>query len=211
MAKIDDYRKAIELGKKDLEGKTPEQIAQQSGADFALNPRGGATLTLDFLHRKVAITWPELDFSFIGSDKHVPVQQQILLLHYLNGTDGSRITGEWISYQEVPDGRFYLNAFLKRARNPMVQAFGNQPELLVELATAALGARPFDRGDFSVVVRALPMVPVALILWKGDEEFLPEGNIVFDANIPHILSADDIAWLAGMIVYPLALAFTHKC
>ena len=86
----------------------------------------------------------------------------------------------------------------------MVQAFGNQPELLVELATEALGARPFDRGDFSVVVRALPMVPVALILWKGDEEFLPEGNILFDANIPHILSADDITWLAGMIVYPLA-------
>jgi hypothetical protein len=44
---------------------------------------------------------------------------------------------------------------------------------------------------------------VALIIWKGDEEFPPEGNILFDRNILKMLSAEDIAWLSGMIVYPL--------
>jgi len=62
---------------------------------------------------------------------------------------------------------------------------------------------PFDQGDHSVVVRAFPLVPVALILWEGDDEFPPEGNLLFDRSISHILSAEDIAWLAGMIVYPI--------
>jgi hypothetical protein len=85
----------------------------------------------------------------------------------------------------------------------MVQGFGHRPELLAKLATEAYGARPLNEGDVSVEVQALPMVPVALILWKGDDEFPPEGTILFDRSVSGILSAEDIAWLAGMIIYPL--------
>jgi hypothetical protein len=203
MARIDDYRKAVELGRKDLAGKDPRLIADLAGANFVLDSGGMKALTLDFLNRDAAISWPSLEISFKGSEEEVPIQQQVLLLHYLNGCKGSRIFGEWIAYQEVPDGKFYLDAFLKRAKIPMVQAFGNRPEVLIKLATESLGATPFDYGDLSVKIRALPMVPVALILWKGDEEFPPEGNILFDRSISDIFSAEDIAWLAGMVIYPL--------
>ena len=203
MARIDDYIKAVELGKKALEGKNPEQIAGFSGAGFEKDSEERPLLNLNFLGKEVAVNWPELGCSFKGSGEEVPIQQQVLLLHYLIGCKGAKITGEWIAYQEVPDGKFYLDAFLRRAKNPMLQAFGSQPELLVELAKKAYGATPFDRGDLSVLVQALPLVPVALILWKEDEEFPPEGNILFDKCIREILSAEDIAWLAGMIVYPL--------
>jgi hypothetical protein len=203
MPRIDDYKKAVELGKRELKDKNPKRIADLSGAGFETNSDGNAILTLSFLGRQVSITWPDLDIVFTESGEAVPIQQEVLLLHYLNGSKGSRITGQWIAYQEMPDGRFYLDAFLRRAKIPMVQGFGNQPELLVKLATDAYGARPLDQGDISVVVQAFPMVPVALILWKGDEEFPPEGTILFDRNISDILSAEDIAWLAGMIIYPL--------
>jgi hypothetical protein len=203
MARIDDYKKAVELGKNELADKNPKRIASLSGADFEADSKGGALLTLDFLGKKVLITWADLGFSFKGSEEEVPIQQQVLLLHYLSGCRGAAISGEWISYKEVPDGKFYLDAFLRRAKNPMVQGFGTQPELLVTLAQEAYGARPFDQGDLSVVVQALPMVPVALILWKEDDEFPPEGNILFDRSVSEILSAEDIAWLAGMVVYPL--------
>jgi hypothetical protein len=203
MPRIDDYKKAVELGKKELKDKNPKRIADLSGAGFETNSDGNAILTLNFLGRQVSITWPELDLVYTDSGEEMPLQQQVLLLHYLNGSKGLRVTGQWIAYQEVPDGRFYLDAFLRRAKIPMVQGFGEQPELLLKLATEAYDARPLDQGDISVVVQAFPMVPVALILWKGDEEFPPEGTILFDRNISHILSAEDIAWLAGMIIYPL--------
>jgi hypothetical protein len=129
-----------------------------------------------------------------------------LILHYLNGacvSNGAAITGEWTSFQDVPDGRFYMDAFIKRAKEPLLRTFGNNPRRMVDLATNAFGASPLDYGDFSVVVKALPLAPIALVLWEGDEEFLSEGNILFDKNISMILSAEDIAWLAGMVVYPL--------
>jgi hypothetical protein len=104
----------------------------------------------------------------------------------------------------VPDGKFYLDAFHRRAKVPLIQAFGSQPERLLTLAGKAYGAVPLNQGDVSVKVQALPAIAVALILWQGDEEFPPDGNILFDRSIINILSAEDIAWLAGMIVYPLA-------
>jgi hypothetical protein len=203
MARIDDYRAALKLGKEALADKNPKRIADRSGAIFKQDSEGRATLTLDFLNRKVIITCPNFDISFAESGDEVPIQQQVLLLHYLIGAKGSAISGQWIAYQEVPDGKFYLDAFLRRAKNPMVQGFGKQPELLVKLTKEVYGAKPFDQGDISVVVQALPLVPVALILWKGDDEFPPEGTILFDRSVSDILSAEDIAWLAGMIIYPL--------
>jgi len=206
MPRIDDYKQALELGRKELADKNPDLLASSSGAVIEMDKQGNSVLCLNFLNSEIIFSWPALEVARRGSDTELPIQQQILLLHYLHGawaSSGAGITGEWISFQEVPDGKFYLDAFHRRAKNPMVQAFGHRPALLVKLAGEIFGAEPSDQGDVSVLVKALPLVPVALIIWKGDEEFPPEGNILFDRNILQMLSAEDIAWLSGMIVYPL--------
>ncbi|MFZ0447918.1 MAG: DUF3786 domain-containing protein [Desulfatiglandaceae bacterium] len=203
MARIDDYKKAVQLGKGALEGENPKRIADRSGAVFQEDGEGLITLVLPFLNRDIAISWPELEFSFKSTGEEVPIQQQVLIFHYLNGAKGAKVKGEWVAYQEVPDGKFYLDAFLRRAKIPLVNAFGKQPEKLLPVTREVYGARPLDHGDHSVVVQALPRVPVALILWEGDDEFPPEGNLLFDRSISKILSAEDIAWLAGMIIYPI--------
>ncbi len=203
MARVDDYLKALEIGKEKLLGKDPEQIATHSGAVYVAGEHEKKAISLMFLNRQVDISWPELDFSYHKGDGEVPIQQQVLLLHYLNLAEGNDVSGEWIAYQEVPDGKFYLDAFLRRAKIPMVQGFGQKPELLVKLATDVYGATPLEQGDVAVRIDALPLVSVALILWKGDDEFPPEGTILFDRTVSRCLSAEDIAWLAGMIIYPL--------
>jgi hypothetical protein len=206
MARIDDYNQAFELGKKGLSDKAPDLLAQYSGCEIEGDAAGKPQLILGFLNRPIVISWPDLDFKYRNSAEDLQIQQKVLLVHYLSGawaSKGAPLTGKWIAYQEVPDGRFYLDAFLKRAKNPLLKGFGEHPELLEELAARTFGAEPSDHGDVSVVIRVLPLVPMVLLLWKGDEEFPPEGNILFDRNIPRLFSAEDIAWLAGMAVYPL--------
>ena len=203
MARIDDYITAVSLGKKELAGKDPKQIARRSGAIYVEETNGKTNLSIQFLNRKINISWPELDFAYRLDSNEVPIQQQVLLLHYLNLIEDVEISGEWIAYQEVPDGKFYLDAFIRRAKNPMVQGFGNNPKLMVKLTTEVYGATPMAQGDQAVKIQALPLIPVALILWEGDDEFTPEGTILFDRTVSQILSAEDIAWLAGMIIYPL--------
>jgi hypothetical protein len=206
MPRIDDYKQALKLASAQLTDKAPERLASLSGAVIGRDKEGRKELILDALNQKVRITWPDFAFSSEKAEAEIPIQQQILYLHYLCGalsSSGAKATGEWISFQEIPDGRFYMDAFQRRAKNPMVMTFGENPGLLLKVATELYGAAPFNQGDVSVVVRALPLVPIALILWKGDEEFPPEGNVLFDRSVIGILSAEDIAWLSGMVVYPM--------
>ena len=206
MPRIDDYQQALELSKKEISEKNPDLLAGYTGAQIQRDDRGNVSFSLDFLNQKIRSPWPDLQFSNEASGEELPIQQQILLMHYLVGAwnaHGAGVTGEWIAFQDVPDGRFYLDAFMKRAKVPMLSTFGQNPELLKELAGNVYGATVLEHGDISMEVKALPLVPVALIIWRGDDEFPPEGNLLFDQNIISIFSAEDIAWLAGMVVYPL--------
>jgi hypothetical protein len=204
MARVDDFFMARAISKKELSDKDINAISLFSGA--GLGGDQNKSLFIRFLSRDVVISWPEMEFSYHGSEKEVPIQDQVLLLHYLKGafiSGSGRNAGEWVSFQDLPDGRFYMDAFLKRAKDPLLKTFGPNPESLVELASRIYDASPSEFGDISVVIKALPLVPIVLMLWRGDEEFPPDGNILFDRGISGLLSAEDTSWLAGAVVYPL--------
>jgi hypothetical protein len=206
MARIDDFKQAKELSKKELLTLDPEFIARYAGAEIVKDGSKTEALNLQFLNRKLIISWPNMEFSYEEGDGEISIQQQAFLLHYLIGACSSRcaeISGEWVSYQDIPDGRFYMDAFIKRAKDPLIKTFGFMAEKMVEIASKAYNAESLDLGDRSVKVNALPLVPVALLIWEGDEEFPPDGNLLFDKTISGILSAEDIAALAGMVVYPM--------
>jgi len=206
MARIDDFKQAKELSKKELLQFNPEFIAEYSGAELINSDNEINALSLKFLNRDINISWPEMEISYAEGDGEISIQQQAFLLHYLNGACSSKCTemsGEWVSYQDIPDGRFYMDAFIKRAKEPLINTFGLKASRMVEIASKAYNASALDLGDYSVKVNALPIVPVALLIWEGDEEFPPDGNLLFDKTISDILSAEDIATLAGMVVYPM--------
>jgi len=204
MPRIDDYNQALDIGIKTLLESDPDFIAGLSGSEFHSEGQENHYLCLKFLNNTIHIRWPDISFTVPDSESEIPIQQKILILHYLNGTrTGTKLSGEWIGFQEIPDGRFYLDAFTKRAKIPLINGFGDQPERLREIAAMAYDAKPFDHGDQSVLIQAFPRVPLALIIWKGDDEFPPDGNILFDRSVSNILSAEDVAWLSGMVVYPL--------
>ena len=65
------------------------------------------------------------------------------------------------------------------------------------------GGTAVEAGDAAFEFTVFPHVPTQLILHAGDEEFPPEANILFDDSIGTILSPEDVAWMAGMVVYRL--------
>jgi len=203
MPRVDDYYTAADLSRDDLRKRETEQVAKAAGAELVKERTGEMRLDIDFLGRSCTAAWSDLVFRDRQSGKDLTPQEQVLILHYLAGAQGNVLTGKWISYQEIPDGRFYMDAFVRRAKNPLVGTFGSKTELLRDLALSAYGASPFDHGDVSVLFHAFPYVPVVFIIWEGDDEFPPDGNILFDESVSQVLSAEDAAWLAGMAVYPL--------
>lgn len=166
----------------------------------ALN--GREILTVQYLDRAYKITLPEISVSFQDSAAAVPLRDKILVLHYFIQAKGTPVTQKWITYKDFPEGAVYFPTFYKRAIKPWVERFGQCPEKLLDAARTLEGQK-IDFGSFGVVIPAFKRVPVALVLWQGDEEFPPEGNILFDSNISDYLTTDDINVLCQTIAWRL--------
>jgi hypothetical protein len=141
----------------------------------------------------------------VVGDTQIPLTEQILILHYLRGCTGEPLSGHSIDFREVPEGGFYWSAFVSRAKKPLLETFGHDLDLYLQVAQM-LGGEPQGLGDAAARFLAFPLVPVTHVLWRGDEEFPPEASILFDVTITQHLSTEDIAALAGASVYRLMAA-----
>jgi hypothetical protein len=202
MPRIDDYIKSLELAKEEFQNRNPHHVCRASGAVCIEEGKHLNGIRLMFLNHPVTIGWPEIEFKQ-ESGEEFPIKQKILVLHYLNGVSMKGLTGSLISYKDIPSARFYLDAFNRRVKDPLIQVFGQHPDRLPPIAKDLFGATAGSLGDVSVEIQAFPKVTVTLVIWKADEEFPSDATIIFDSSIGDILSAEDITELASHIVYPL--------
>ena len=171
---------------------------RKSGARY-LEPN---EIVINYLNQPYHITFPDIEILLEGTDTKVSLRDKILILHYFTEAKGALVTGKLIAYKQLPGGISYFPAFYKRAINPFVNHFGQNLELLIK-AAAKFGGRESDHGDVSVTVNAFDHVPITLVLWRGDEELAPNGNILFDASISDYLSTEDVTVLTETLIWKL--------
>ena len=159
-------------------------------------------ILLEYLNKPYQITFPNIDISLIGSEEEIPLRDKILILHYLTLAQGTPLTNKLIAYKELPEGANYFPTFSKRAIKPLIDHFGKEPRLLLDVAHK-LGGDKAEYGDVSVTINAFSHVAITLVLWQGDEEFAPAGNILFDSSISDYLSTEDINVLCETISWKL--------
>jgi len=195
------YELACRLAAEQLTGIDDiEQQCRQCDAQYLDAQRA---ITLDYLNRPYLVTLPDAEISIMNKeDEEVPLRDKILILHYLTVARGTPLTGKLIAYQELPEGTNYFPTFYQRSIKPLADCFGGEPQRLLAVAEA-LGGRKADYGDAAVTVNAFPRVPLTLVLWRGDDEFAAEGNILFDHTIPDYLPVEDIIVLSETIVRKL--------
>ena len=157
---------------------------------------------LDYLNKTYRISVPDGTINFEAGNEEVPIKDKILILDYFTRAKGTPLTGKTITYKELHDGLNYFSVFASRTINPIVNYFGENPERLPDTATA-LGGRIAEPGDVSVTIDAFPRVPITIVLWRGDNEFAPEGSILFDSTVADYLSNDDIHTLCENITWSL--------
>ena len=121
MPRIDDYINARKLAVEKLSQVSFEIIAERSGFE----PSDGQSLHIPFLDRTYLVSYPLFDFKDqADSAKEIPIQEQVLILHYLMATEVPDLSGDWVSYREIPGASFYFGAFVKRAVDPLKKVFG---------------------------------------------------------------------------------------
>jgi hypothetical protein len=151
--------------------------------------------TLDWENKKVislSCNAPAKDFT------------AILILHYLTKKLAGlpQLTGEWLDFKELSGIEGYAAAFRQRAIAPIIRKYGNHPEVILDVLDR-LPSKRIQQADISIVLEAFKGVPVLISLWRPDEEFGPEANLLFDKSIKDIFCTEDIVVLAGFVASQL--------
>ena len=140
--------------------------------------------------------------SFADSAEAVPLRDKILILHYFTRATGTPLSGKTITYKELQEGINYYPTFFKRAIDPVLNNFKDEPQKLVTIADS-LGGYTSDYGDTAVTIKAFPYVPLTIVLWRGDNEFPADGNILFDSTIQEYLPTEDVTILCEVVAWKL--------
>jgi len=176
-----------------------EQQCLKSGARYIAEEKA---VIIEHLKQAYRISLPDAEVSFTAGEEAVPLHDKILILHYFTQAKGTPLSNKLITYKELPDGINYYPTFFKRAIAPIVNHFGSEPHRLLDTARI-LGGQKAEYGDAAVTINAFSRVPVTPVLWQGDEEFTPDGNIMFDSTIPDYLPTEDITILSEVIAWKL--------
>jgi hypothetical protein len=171
----------------------------KSGAVFN---KSDNSISLDYLNKKIRISLPDIHIDYNDTNKPVEIKDQILILHYLLHSKGTSSETKLIAFQEFSEGANYYPSYFKRSIQPLMQHFGTCPEKILELSKD-LGGRKSNYGDASVAIPAFPKISLTYVLWRGDDEFPPNANILFDNTILDYLPAEDTIVLCQTITWKL--------
>jgi len=166
----------------------PEKIAVHSWTQFDGQK---SIFSVKYLNETYHVSYPDGRVSFAGRENAVPVTAKIVILHYLLTVDEQTLTGEIISFKEVPGGMIYLQPFEGRVLGALKAIFGKNAALL-EKAAEKISGRKSGYGDGSVTIDILPKLPVTYVIWEGDEEVKPNGTVLFDASVQYCLPTEDL-------------------
>jgi len=103
-----------------------------------------------------------------------------------------------VGFNRLPAGSFYNPAFSQRVVKPFIDFFGKVPERL-KWTAGKLGGVKIPFGDVGMRISFLPKVKISFIIWKGDDEFPPNGKILFNSHISSYLSTEGIVIASEMV------------
>ena len=124
----DNYQVALDLACEQLRNADLNERSAKSGAVLEKRESGKAVFKITFLNQVCEIQLPSMEMGCAGSEEEMPVWAKILILHYLNHSKGLPLSGEWITFRQLPGGSGYYPAHAKRTLNPLINAFGSNPE-----------------------------------------------------------------------------------
>jgi hypothetical protein len=180
--------RAAEL-KSSLRSLDLERVAAQSGVSSLRLDSGRVELRIPLWGEVHALTWPHLE-------SELPPFIETLILYYLLSSDGAPLTGKWVSFADLPDGRMYNSAFQGYTGDLIAKSLDLDS---FKSSCANAGGQAINVGDASYIFQALPRVPLMLTYWLGDEDFPSSCKILFDSSATHYLPIDGCAILGSML------------
>ena len=188
--RVDELRESLNLVPAD-------QLAERTGVSYQAISPGRGVFRLSLFDSPTTVTYP----GFVGidtQDEELALPFQAVLAYYFYTSNGAALTGQWVSFAELPDGRMYNRAFQGYTGDEMVKIFGLDVEIF-KIACEKGGGVAAPLGDAAYVFYALPRLPMLINYWRGDKDFPSSCKILFDSSASNYLPTDVCAILGSML------------
>ncbi|MEW6615818.1 MAG: DUF3786 domain-containing protein [Thermodesulfobacteriota bacterium] len=117
------------------------------------------------------------------------------IIHYLLKSKEIEIYNEWISEKDIPGGVTFFRGpheipsyLISRQYANDINGFRKRCEQLHGIS--------LDMADAAYSFKITTHIPVAVLYWKGDDDFSAESKILYDSSITEHLTSDIIFALA---------------
>lgn len=179
----------------------PKEIAARLGISYDEEQK---YFTLKFLGTVYQISWPDFQVSHEADDmgfyplETMTYARTLTIRFLLNGAEASG-TGKFKTYREMPWGEVYLRQFDGRCIKRLAFSYGNRIKDF-QAIMEHMHCVPVKHGDIAYKLEIFPDYLVQMILWEGDDEFLPSSQILFSDNFPISFQAEDMAVMGDVII-----------
>ena len=125
----------------------------------------------------------------------------LFIIHYLLQSKEIEICNEWISEKDIPGGTTFFRGPHEIPTNLISLRFNNNIDEFKERCEQFHGI-PLNMADAAYSFKITPRIPVAVLYWRGDDDFPAESKILYDRTIAEHLASD--------ILYALAVGICER-
>ncbi|MGB9500174.1 MAG: DUF3786 domain-containing protein [Dissulfuribacterales bacterium] len=192
---IDEYMiEAVENLKRKIPGIDLSEAARRLGAAFS-----GNKLTIKIFGKDFSVDLQ----GHLSTDIHVNPWVAVPVLNYVLKGAGKQISGDWVPFRELKNGRSRAGLYHQRCENPLKKIADTYTDFFKDMLEIFDGHQVdnlFD-SDVSIVLHPLPLVPILICYWEPEDGLESSLHIFFDATAEDNLDIDSL--------YTLAAGFVH--
>jgi len=148
----------------------------------------------------------------LSTDIHINPWVTIPFLNYILFSKGLPVSGNWVSFRELKDGKELYPLFQKRCEEPMKRVadiYTNLFDDMVHILNGKQVEKQFE-SDISVVLHPLPEVPIMVCYWSPEDGFESSLNVFFDQTADENLDIGSVFTLgAGLTQMFEKIALRH--
>ena len=194
---------SLEMMKSKISDLDLGAAAKRVGANLS-----GGKLTLKMLGKDFSVDAK----GTLAADIHINPWVAVPFLDYIRCGKGLPVSGNWVSFRELKDGRERYPLFQKRCEAPMKQVADSYTDLFDDLVRIFGGEKVEKQfeSDISVVLHPLPRVPIMICYWLPEDGLESSLNVFFDDTADKNLAIGSIFTLgAGLTQMFEKLALRH--
>lgn len=129
----------------------------------------------------------------------------LMVLVYLTEAKALVPSHRWVSEKDLKGGLSFFQGPHGLQVRELENLYGNDPESFLR-AGRRLGGKEISFGNKAFALNVFPKIPLAYLLWEGNEEFPPKIRVLFDSTVQSHLPLDVIWCMVAETSRRLALS-----